>query len=212
VSARERTLRIGRAPRLLEAVVAEASEPECGGAVVCHPHPQMGGNMDNPVVRTIADALAGLELTVLRFNFGGVGGSEGAYGGGPAEVEDVRAALAALEPLVPAGRPRLVAGYSFGAWAALRAAAAGVDVAHVIAVGPPLAFLDWRFLGELSRPVTFVAGDQDRFCPGGRLAPVAGAPGRCLVTIPGADHFFAGAEERLARAVADAAAPFARIP
>ena len=197
-------IRIGAPPRSLEAVVSRPAGVVRGAAVVCHPHPQMGGDMDSPVVLAIAAALGREGHAVLRFNFGGVGASEGEYSGGPAEVEDVRAALAAADALAPPGSSRLLAGYSFGAWAALRAAAAGAAVERVIAVGPPLAFLDWDFLATLERPVVFVAGERDPSCPAARLLAAATAEGRRIELVEGADHFFADAGEALAGAVASA--------
>ena len=144
--------------------------------------------MENPVVLAVGEALSEAGLVVVRFNFGGVGRSEGAYSGGPAEVEDVAHALAAL-----------------------RAVHAGARVDQAIAVAPPLAFLDWDFLPALELPIVFVAGDRDPYCPSRRLAASAGSQRR-LEVIPGADHFFAGAEEALRHAVARAVRPADRAP
>jgi len=105
-------VRIGPAARLLDAELSEPAGPPRGGAVVCHPHPQMGGDMDNPVVLTVARVLVREGFAVLRFNFGGVGDSAGSYSGGPAEVDDVRAALAAVGAHVPPACPLVLAGYS----------------------------------------------------------------------------------------------------
>src|SRR6185295_8845408 len=91
------------------------------GAVVCHPHPQYGGTMDNNVVVAVTDALRAAGLATLRFNFRGVGSSEGRHGGGAAEVGDAHAALAHLRA---AGIEDVaLVGYSFGAAVAARAAA-----------------------------------------------------------------------------------------
>ena len=202
-------LRIGAPPRVLEGVLAEPDAAPRGAAVVCHPHPQMGGDMENPVVATIAEALLGEGFLVVRFNFGGVGRSGGSYSGGPAEVDDVRHALDATASHVPSGLPTILAGYSFGAWAALRAADARID--RVIAVAPPLAFLDWEFLPGVAVPVDFVVGDRDPYCPPARLA-AATSPTRRAETIAGADHFFGGAEARLADALARAVRGFRTRP
>ncbi len=197
------SLRIGAPTRLLEGVVAEPSGTPCGVAVVCHPHPQMGGDMDNPVVLTAADALLGEGFVVVRFNFGGVGRSGGSYSGGPAETDDVRRALAVAASHGPAGVPVLLAGYSFGAWAALRAVHAGAVVDRVVAVAPPLGLLDWDFLPGVGVPVDIIVGERDPYCPPACLA-AALSPTRRVETVAGADHFFAGAEARLAHAVARA--------
>jgi alpha/beta superfamily hydrolase len=197
------SLRIGAPPRLLEGVLTEPDGPPCGVAVVCHPHPQMGGDMDNPVVLTAADALLGEGFVVVRFNFGGVGRSGGSYSGGPAETDDVGHALAVATSRGPGGVPVLLAGYSFGAWAALRAVHAGAVVDRVLAVAPPLAFLDWDFLPGVEVSVDVIVGERDQYCPPARLA-AAMSPTRRVETIAGADHFFAGSEARLADAVARA--------
>ena len=125
--------------------------------------------MHNPVVEATARALADSGWTTLRFNFGGVGRSLGSYSGGPEEVRDVAAALRAVAEAVPPGAPRLVAGYSFGAWAGAMAAR-DVDGLHrIVAVAPPLAFFDWSFAGTLRAPLVVVVGDRDQYCPRSRL-------------------------------------------
>jgi alpha/beta superfamily hydrolase len=201
----EEHLTIGPPARALEAALSLPAGPARAGAVVCHPHPQYGGTMDNPVVVAIGDALVDAGVAVLRFNFAGVGRSAGAFTGGPGEVGDVRAAIDALAARLPVEVPLLLVGYSFGAWAALGVAAGVSDrLRRVFAVGPPLAFLDWGFLTTVSVPITFVVGDRDQFCPSGRLASTLGAhAGIVCCTIPGADHFFADREREVGKAVAD---------
>jgi alpha/beta superfamily hydrolase len=171
--------------------------PPRAAAVVCHPHPQYGGDMDNPVVTAIADALAADGIAALRFNFGGVGGSEGTHGGGPAEVQDVRAALDALSSEVP-GVPLVLVGYSFGAWVGALAVAEGAKADQVVVVGPPLAFFDFSFARAIPS-LAVIAGDRDQFCPVARLD--ASLP---ATIIPGADHFFAGRWDEVAAAVREA--------
>jgi len=211
MAVREERLAIGPAARRLEARLVLPEAPRLG-AVLCHPHPQYGGDMDNPVVFVVARALAGAGIAALRFDFGGVRGSGGVYGGGPEEVDDVRAALAALAARLPAGTPLVLVGYSFGAWVVLRAAAEGADVRAVIAIGPPVGFLGWEFLPAVTCPVTIVAGDQDRFCPLERcLRLFERTGGRVAVhTLPGTDHFLAGREDEVARLCLDALTPAPR--
>ncbi len=167
-------------------------------AVVCHPHPEYGGDMDNTVVVAVADALVAAGVAALRFNFGGVGRSEGSYGGGPAEVADVRAAIAVLRRELPAV-PLVVVGYSFGAWVGSQAAADDTDVARMIAVAPPITFFDWTFAASLPVPLAVVVGDRDQFCPLARLEKLALPMEKTI--LPGADHFFAGSTENVAQAV-----------
>jgi alpha/beta superfamily hydrolase len=204
--AREQSLTIKTSQRELEARLAAPATPARAGVVVCHPHPEYGGSMDNAVVVRVAGALVAGGFVTLRFNFGGVGRSGGGFSGGPAEVDDAQAALGALAGTLHPGDPLVLVGYSFGAWVALRAAAEALAPRHVVAIGPPLDFLDWSFVDAVSTPITFVVGERDQFCAAARLSRVLAAhAGRIDVrTIAGADHFFVGREDEVAEAVTDA--------
>ena len=169
------------------------------GAVLCHPHPQYGGDMDNPVVVGVADALVAAGITALRFNFGGVGASQGTYDAGNQEQCDVGAAEAALAERLPKDTPLAIVGYSFGAWVGARAAAGLPRVRRVVAVGPPLAFMDWSFAQSLRQPLDVVVGDRDQYCPRDALERL----GSRTTIIAGADHFFARGEAAVGRVVAD---------
>ena len=155
--------------------------------------------MDNTVVTLIASALVDAGRAVLRFNFGGVGASGGTYGGGVAEVDDVRAAVAALAMRMPLGEPITLVGYSFGAWVALRSAANRGGIERVIAIAPPLAFFDWDFLATVRPPVSVVVGDRDEYCPRAQLAALMSR--YPVQTLEGADHFLGGREDEVAEAV-----------
>src|SRR2546428_13951106 len=104
----------------LEGELRFPDRPARGSAVICHPHPQEGGSKDHPLLWAIRNDLAGRRFSVLSFNFRGVMGSTGAYGGGVDEVADVRAAIGSAV-LVSGGRV-FVCGWSFGAHVALREA------------------------------------------------------------------------------------------
>ena len=172
-------------------------------AVVCHPHPQYGGDMDNPVVVAVADALARAGMTALRFNFGGVGRSEGqSLGQGTEEQCDVGAAEAALAARVPEGTPLAIVGYSFGAWAGTLAALGLPRVTHVVAVGPPLAFFDFDFVDKLEARFDVVVGDRDQYCPLSALDRLEAAHAVRAVRLAGADHFLVGFDAQVGDAVA----------
>jgi alpha/beta superfamily hydrolase len=174
-------------------------------AVVCHPHPQYGGDMDNDVVMAIVDALVRSDVAALRFNFGGVGASEGRSSGqGIEEQCDVGAAEAALAAHVPADTPRAIVGYSFGAWVGTQAAVGLPRVSRVVAVGPPLAFFEFDFVGRLRARLDVVVGDRDQYCPRAALDRLTAAHPVGTAILVGADHFFVGFE----RAVGDAVAQF----
>lgn len=185
---------VGASPRRLEAVLAVPSGVPRAAAVVCHPHPQYGGDMDNPVVTSVADALAADGIAALRFNFGGVGASQGTYGGGPAEVADVRAALRAVRAELPSV-PISIVGYSFGAWVGAQAAVDDADVASMVAIGPPVNLFDWTFTRPLAGRLAIVVGDRDQYCDLTRLDDSTPR-----TVIAGADHFFGGRYTQVAAA------------
>jgi len=161
-----------------------------GGFVLCHPHPLYGGDMDNPVVIRAAEVAHAAGYATLRFNFRGVGQSEGAHDEGRGEQDDVRAAMAALATALPVGAPIGVIGYSFGAHVAARATRPG-DAAMAL-VAPPLGMYDFGFLGRSTGPVLLTAGTRDGYCPVETLHRLAEATGAEERVIEGADHFFFG--------------------
>ena len=189
----ERPATITVAPDLsLEAALALPSGARAG-VVVCHPHPLYGGDMDNPVVLTVADACARHGLATLRFNFRGVGGSRGSWDEGRGEQDDVRAALAHLRGLLGPPARLALAGYSFGAAMALAVASKGEPLAGLALVAPPLASPTWRPPGtlRLEGSLLIAAGSEDTHCPRPALTALAAAlPGATLTVIDGADHFF----------------------
>lgn len=183
-------VRVPRGPAL-EARLAEVGSPR-GGFVLCHPHPLYGGDMDNPVVVRAAEIAQAGGYATLRFNFRGVGGSEGAHDQGRGEQDDVSAALAALAARLPAGRPIGVIGYSFGAAMAARATRPGVPDAPLVLIAPPLAVYDLDFLGERPGRILLVAGTADEYCPVEALHRLAELTAGEERLIEGANHFFFG--------------------
>jgi len=182
----------GRLEALLNAGAADA--PYC--AVVCHPHPLFGGTMHTKVVYHAMKALNSFGLPVLRFNFRGVGLSDGEHAKGRGEVEDARAALNWLDQEFH--RPIIFAGFSFGAATGLRAAYDDPRVAGLIALGPPLAvegrLYNYDFLKDCAKPKLFVAGANDQYSSRADLKTLYDAlPGpKVLAVVEGGDHFFAG--------------------
>lgn len=175
------------------------------GVVVCHPHPQFGGSMENDLVVTLTRALGAIGLATLRFDFRGVGRSGGAYDDGHGEVDDVGAAAALLRERLGVPRVTLV-GYSFGSVMALRAGVGEPDATTaVVAVAPPVRMLGLDFLAGCPVPLAFVTGDRDQFCPLPALesARERFAPASTLALVPGADHFFGAHLDGLARRVVE---------
>lgn len=140
------------------------------GVVLCHPHPQYGGSMSTPVIMTVEQAFQEAGYTTLAFNFRGVGGSEGPYGGGQADVADVTGALTFLEA-VPGGRARrfAVAGYSFGSFVGAMAAAADRRVNFYLGVAPPLNHYDFGFLRQAVCPIALIGATRDEHCDSDRF-------------------------------------------
>ena len=168
---------------------------------VCHPHPLYGGDMENNVVVSLCGALAGAGVTALRFNFRGVGGSDGSHGGGIGERQDARAALDFLAGLADVDGSHLgLAGYSFGALVAL--SAADERVRALVAVSPPAGGLDAASC-QRGIPTLLVSGDHDDIAQAARLPEMAASlrPTCETRSVAGADHFWWGQEETLATVV-----------
>jgi len=176
----------------LEACLSLPGDREPQVAVVlCHPHPRHGGTMNNKVVVYLARALRAYGAATLRFNFRGVGTSPGQFSGGPGEVDDARAAIAVMAERFP-DLPLWVAGFSFGAYAGLRAAATDTRVRRLVAVAPPVAWYDFSFLESERRPVMVVQGGADEVVDPAEVRAFRGRMQRTpeWVWVDGADHFF----------------------
>jgi uncharacterized protein len=173
-------------------------------AVICHPHPLYGGSMHNNVVEAIVDALWKLGFATLRFNFRGVGESEGEHGGGAGEVEDAAAAVKFILSQPGIGREGAVlAGYSFGAAIAMRAGAELEEISAIVAVALPVTMLNLQAGVFHSKRVILIAGDRDAYCGVSEISKLAerfGGNG-ALQIIHGADHFFGGDEQAISSAV-----------
>jgi alpha/beta superfamily hydrolase len=118
-----------------------------GGVIFCHPHPQYGGNMDHPVMTMAAETASQEGFSTLRFNFRGVGESEGSYGEGIGESEDVKAVADHLySRLKNDHSPLILVGYSFGAWVGFPIAIEDERFEGMVAIAPPLEIYDFGFL------------------------------------------------------------------
>jgi hypothetical protein len=167
------------------------------GVAVAHPHPLRGGDMHNSVVLALCEGLAQAGVASLRFNFRGVGASEGVHGQGVAEQDDIRAALSflAAQPGIDAGRIGL-AGYSFGARASL-AVAGSVALVGLLCVAPPLS----EPVAAPGCPLLVLVGDRDQVAGGGLDAYRNRLPSPdALRVVPGTDHFWWGFEQVLTQA------------
>jgi len=174
--------------------------------VICHPHPLYGGNMDNNVVTSIAEALLRAAVITFRFNFRGVGQSQGSFSQGTGEQEDVSAAISFVAGRNEVDIKRIgLAGYSAGAAYGLPVGCRDIRVKALAAVSPPLAMSDFDFLADCPKPLFLISGSEDDFTPAGEfndfcqrlLPPVE----HCCVE--GADHFWGGRETEMAEKVAN---------
>jgi len=175
------------------------------GAVVCHPHPQYGGSMYNNVVDATLEALWQRGFATLRFNFRGVGDSEGSYGGGEGEAQDAVAAVNYMrgQPGMEAA-PIVLAGYSFGAAAAWRAAPNAGVLEALVLIAAPLQMMNARAV-PAARHILLIGGSQDSFCPAAGLKDLCARLGKTASfrVIDGADHFFGGYEEDVTAALTE---------
>jgi uncharacterized protein len=171
-------------------------------AVVCHPHPLYGGTMHSKVVFQTAKALHSRGATVLRFNFRGVGQSEGAHDNGRGEQDDVRAAVDYLATEFPE-KPVLLAGFSFGSSVGLRLGCSDERVGRLIGLGLPVDNVDMSFLERCVKPKLIIQGGNDQFGSRPTLeALFATLPEpKELAIVEGADHFFTGQLDAVAGAI-----------
>jgi alpha/beta superfamily hydrolase len=171
--------------------------------IVCHPHPLYGGNMSSNVVFSICQALALKNIAALRFNFRGAGQSEGEFGGGTGEREDVRAALAFVSSAENIKRNKIgLAGYSFGGGVAAAVAVLDERVKMLALVSPALVY-GGESLREYKKPKFIIIGENDNMVAPEEVEEAVEAmpkPKRFEI-IPGADHFWAGYEEAVAEKV-----------
>jgi uncharacterized protein len=176
------------------------SGPPLLAAVVCHPHPLFGGTMHNKVVYRAAKTIHQFGLPVARFNFRGVGRSEGAHDNGRGEVDDTLAMMDFLAGKYP-GVPLLVAGFSFGSWVGSRAGCGDARASELICLGLPVRgqnARDFSYLADCRKPKLFVTGEFDPFGPPAELRgliekfPPEVQRETQVKIIRGADHFFTG--------------------
>lgn len=172
-------------------------------AVICHPHPQYGGTMTNKVVHMLAKASNDLGLTALRFNYRGVGASEGSYDDGNGETDDAVAALDWARARWPNAQLWL-GGFSFGGAVAIRAALRR-DVERLITVAPAVRRVAVDTSALPTCPWLLVQGEQDELVDVEDIrqwaAQLATPPE--LVVLPGVDHFFHGRMNELRQVVLD---------
>jgi len=179
--------------------------------IVCHPHPLYGGSMDNNVVCNLSETLTQASLASFKFNFRGVGGSQGEFGQGIGEREDVEAAISFISTVKEVDSKRIgLAGYSAGAGFALPVGFNNDRIRALAAVSPPLPMFDFDFLKSCPKPKLLISGSRDNLIPTDQFLEFCQnlpEPKECE-SIEGADHFWWGYESSL---VAKVTAFFTRV-
>ena len=178
-----------------------------GSAVVCHPHPQHGGTMHNKVAHTLARAFVRSGFAVLRFNFRGTEGSEGEYDHGNGELEDALAAMDWIRDRQP-DLPLWLAGFSFGAAIAIRAAVEQ-HIAGLVSVATAIYRFAGNLVGQPECPWLIIQGDEDELVAVDETVEWVDslAPGPELLIMTGAEHFFHGRLHELREAVMEFVRP-----
>jgi hypothetical protein len=181
----------------IEARYHHARDSNAGMALVLHPHPQHGGTMNNKLVYALYQIFVRQGFSTLRFNFRGVGRSQGSFDRGEGELADAASALDWLQTYNPNAGTCWVAGFSFGAWIGMQLLMRRPEIESFVAVAPPANMYDFTFLAPCPSSGLILQGDQDT------VVPVESV--QKLVTklshqrdikidfrkIPGADHYFA---------------------
>jgi alpha/beta superfamily hydrolase len=189
----ERRLIAGPAGQIecaIDAPVAAAQSTAVRGvAIICHPHPQQGGTMDNKVVQTLARAFIQLGYRAVRFNFRGIGQSGGEWDEGRGEIDDASAVLAAFrEP----GLPLAVAGFSFGGYVASHSVSRLPEDARaerLILVGPATRNFE---VAAVPQDTVVIHGEADDVVPLQSTLDWARPQSLPVIVIPGVGHFFHG--------------------
>jgi len=189
----------------LEGILHRPSGENLPAAVICHPHSLYGGSMDVSLVVSIARTLAERSIMTLRFNFRGVGRSEGEFGEGVAELDDVAGAVDLLLRAEGMDEGKLyLVGYSFGAWVGLHHTEHDPRIRGVATIGLPMWQLEEGFLSGYIGPKLFIAGQNDSVCPPDILRRFVEnlPPPKEVRILRGTNHFLIGREKEVAEAVA----------
>jgi uncharacterized protein len=190
----------------LEALLDEGADPPRAAVVFAHPHPMHGGTMHTKTVFQGAKGLTRIGCAVLRFNFRGVGGSEGTFDQGEGEMDDFRIALDFMSARYPKA-PLWAAGFSFGSHVALEVGAQDPRVSVLIGIAPPVNRdgYTWEHTLASDKPKFFVQGDMDELCA---LQDMWAFYAKLkepkeLVVIEGARHLFDGKTPEVGEALED---------
>lgn len=186
-----------------------SEDPAAPLALVLHPHPQYGGNMNNRVVYALHYAFRELGFSVMRFNFRGVGRSQGEFDQGQGELADAAAALDYMQMMSPNARGCWVTGFSFGAWIGMQLLMRRPEISGFVSVAPPANMYDFSFLAPCPSSGLIINGEADRVAPPGEIRKLVDKlkAQRGIVidheVMSGAGHFFENDLEEMTGRVGD---------
>jgi hypothetical protein len=181
-------------------------------ALILHPNPQRGGTMNNKISYSLFQTFAEKGFSTLRFNFRGVGRSQGEFGHGEGELSDAASALDWLQSVNPGSTNVWVAGFSFGAWIGMQLLMRRPEITSYVSISPPANLYDFNFLAPCPNEGLIVQGDNDQVVNiesvnklVDKLKDQRGADGVDYKVVAGAGHFFAnpGETEHMIKHVAD---------
>ncbi len=173
-----------------------------GAALIAHPHPLYGGNMDNNVVLVLEEAFRSCGFSTLRFNFRGVGRSGGSYSGGKGEVKDMELCYRFLLERIKDPERIVVSGYSFGAYVASLFAVHLKETPELVLISYPTAFYSWDHLKGYTGKKILISGEHDDIAEKDGIISLyqSLSPPKNLRFL-NTDHFYWGHESELAKAV-----------
>jgi alpha/beta superfamily hydrolase len=193
----------------LEGRYQHGKTPGAPVALMLHPHPQHGGTMNNKVVYTLYQIFARRGFSVLRFNFRGVGRSQGSYDYGEGELSDAASALDWLQAYNSSASSCWIAGFSFGAWIGMQLLMRRPEIAGFISVSPPAGMFDFSFLAPCPSSGLVLHGGADQLIPEPNVKKLVDKlqHQRDIVidyrVVPGANHFFTEHMDQLGAEVED---------
>jgi uncharacterized protein len=193
----------------LEGRYQHSKDPSAPIALILHPHPQYGGTMNNKVVYTLFHTFVSQGFSVLRFNFRGVGRSQGTFNRGEGELSDAASALDWLQTYNPNARACWIAGFSFGAWISMQLLMRRPEIGGFISVAPPANLFDFTFLAPCPASGLIVHGDNDDVVPQEAVQKLVDKLKHqkdiqiLFKVAGGANHFFADQMEQLGEIVSE---------
>ena len=180
----------------LEARYQKGKDQRSPICLVLHPHPRQGGTMNNKIVYNIYHAFKNIGFATLRFNFRGVGKSQGSYDNGVGELTDAASALDWLQNENPTAQNTWIAGFSFGSWLALQLLMRRPEIAGFVAVSPPANLYDFSFLAPCPASGLIIQGTDDKIVEAEDVSELANKLNKqknlkvVYKKLIGADHFF----------------------